>query len=119
MKSGRPVAWLQAGEEDDEVARLRAAEAERAAGAAAVVAIRWRRRGEVGVDVDGSCSPRAWRVRLEVRKIAEPEHRASPGLCLGDGDCAKVPSANSGERAAWDAFTPTLARKTATGSILN
>jgi len=104
----------QAGEKDDEVTSLRAAEAEGAAGAAAVVTVGRRGRRQVGIEVNGELAPRARCIDMKAREVAKSQHRLAPCAALGMGSSSKVPSSKSGDRAECPALTPTLARKAAT-----
>ena len=85
MEASGGAVRMQAGEEDNDVARLRATEAECAAGSAAVVAVGWDIGRQVGVEMNRAVEPRRRSVAARVRQVPHPEHRGVPFVGFGNG----------------------------------
>ncbi len=81
--AGRGVR-MQPSNEDNEVARLRATEAECAAGSAAVVAVGWDIGRQVGVEMNRAVEPRCRSMAARVRQVAHAEHRGAPLVGFGN-----------------------------------
>src|SRR5260370_32846421 len=83
MKSRRPKRWVQPCQKRDEIATRCRAQAEGATGSAEVVPIRWRRLGEVRIEVDTAFAPGGRRVGSKPRNVAQSQHRRRPRISLG------------------------------------
>ena len=84
MEPGGCAVTLQAGNEDKDVARFSFTQAECAAGPAAIVAIGWDTRRQVGVEMNRAVEPRCRSVAARLRQVAHPEHRGVPFVGLGN-----------------------------------
>ena len=85
MEPGGCAVRMQPSNEDNDVARLRATEAECAAGPAAIVAIGWDTGRQVGVEMNRAVEPRCRSVGARLRQVAHPEHRGVPFVGFGNG----------------------------------
>ncbi len=76
---------MQPSNEDNDVARLRATEAECAAGPAAVVAIGSDVGSQVGVEMNRAVEPRCRSVGARLRQVTHTEHRGVPFVGFRNG----------------------------------